>query len=125
MTDTTSDERLWAMLAHLAGLLGYLGAGIGQYIVPLVIYLVYKDKSKFVAFHAIQSLYFQLLLLVGWVVVGGMAITVILLLPAILLAVVIGIVTIVFPILGAIRANAGEWYELPMVGGWARNTVGG
>ncbi|MCW5933678.1 MAG: DUF4870 domain-containing protein [Fimbriimonadia bacterium] len=125
MTDTTSDERLWAMLAHLAGFLGYLGAGIGQYIVPLVIYLVYKDKSKFVAFHAIQSLYFQLLLLVGWVVVGGMAITVILLLPAILLAVVIGIVTIVFPILGAIRANAGEWYELPMVGGWARNTIGG
>src|SRR5262245_48164067 len=60
--ELTSDDRLWAMLAHLAALLGYLG-GIIQYVAPLVIFLVYKDKCKFVAFHALQSLFFQLAVL--------------------------------------------------------------
>src|SRR5688572_7263396 len=66
--ELTQDEKLWAMLAHLAGLLGYAVA-FGQYIGPLVIYLLYKDKSRFVAFHALQSLYFQLGVLVAGLLV--------------------------------------------------------
>jgi uncharacterized Tic20 family protein len=61
--NVTDEERLWAMLAHLLALLGYV-VWLGAYIAPLVIYLVYKDKSQFVAFHALQSLFFQLALLV-------------------------------------------------------------
>ncbi len=59
----SDEERTWAMLAHLLTLVGYV-VWIGAYLVPLVIYLVYKDKSPFVAFHALQSLFFQLALLV-------------------------------------------------------------
>jgi len=64
----TSEERTWAMLAHLSALLGYIVV-LGQYIAPLVIYLVYRERSRFVAFHALQALYFQLALLLLWVVV--------------------------------------------------------
>jgi hypothetical protein len=66
----TADDKLWAMLANLSALAGYV-VGFGQYIAPLVIYLVYKDKSKFVAFHALQTLYFQLGLLVIVLVISG------------------------------------------------------
>jgi uncharacterized membrane protein len=31
-----------------------------------------------------------------------------------------GIVVIVYNIIACMRANEGEWYELPIVGSWAR-----
>jgi uncharacterized membrane protein len=55
--NVTDEERLWAMLAHLLALLGYV-VWLGAYIAPLVIYLVYKDKSQFVAFHALAVVVF-------------------------------------------------------------------
>lgn len=116
----SDDERLWGMLAHLAGILGYLG-GIGQYVAPLVIYLVYKDKSSFVAFHALQSLYFQLavlaatalVVLVTLVTCGGGAM---LFLP-------LSIGALAYTIVAAIRAHQGEWFEYWLVGEWARRQV--
>ena len=116
----TQEDRTWAMLAHLAAILGYLG-GIGQYVVPLVIYLMYKDKSKFVAFHALQSLYFQLALLVA-----GLAVLVIALLTCVggLLALPLSIGALVYGIVAAIRASNGEWFEYWLVGEWARRQVG-
>src|SRR5574341_1909333 len=60
--ETTSDERLWATLAHLSTLLtlivslgsGGLG-GLFLVFVPFIIYVIYKDKSEFVAYHAAQA----------------------------------------------------------------------
>jgi uncharacterized Tic20 family protein len=60
-----TDEWTAAMLAHASVLLtlmfGFAG-GIGVLIglvVPLVMYLGYRQKSRFVAFHALQSLVYQ------------------------------------------------------------------
>ncbi len=50
----TSDEKLLAMLSHFSIFLG----GI---ILPIVLYFVQKDKSKFVAFAALQSIFFHLM----------------------------------------------------------------
>jgi uncharacterized protein len=61
---SAQDERTWSMLAHLSILLS-LVTGIGGPIAALVIWLVYKDKSQRVAFHALQSLWYQ----VAWVVI--------------------------------------------------------
>jgi uncharacterized Tic20 family protein len=116
----THDERTWAMLAHLSALLGYV-VGLGQYIAPLVIYLVYRERSRFVAFHALQALYFQLALLLLWIVVIIAAFV------TCGLGMVCGIVplvlNLVFVLIAAIRANNGEWYELPLVGAMARAGV--
>jgi len=116
----TADERLWAMLAHLFALLGYLVL-LGQYIAPLVIYLVYRDRSRFVAFHALQALYFQLALLVLWAMVYVAGILTCGL--GFLLAIVPTVLNLVFVLIAAIRANNGEWYELPLVGAMAKSSV--
>jgi uncharacterized protein len=66
---SAQDERTWSMIAHLSVLLS-LVTGIGGPIAALVIWLVYKDRSQRVAFHALQSLWYQvawaIILLVGW-----------------------------------------------------------
>jgi uncharacterized Tic20 family protein len=66
---SAQDERTWSMLAHLSILLS-LVTGIGGPIAALVIWLIYKDKSQRVAFHALQSLWYQVawavILFVGW-----------------------------------------------------------
>ena len=66
---SAQDERTWSMIAHLSVLLS-LVTGIGGPIATLVIWLVYKDRSQRVAFHALQSLWYQVawavILFVGW-----------------------------------------------------------
>ena len=115
----TQDDKLWGMLGHLGAVLGYLG-GIGQWVVPLVIFLIYKDKSKFVAFHALQSLIFQAL--VGLIVLAISAGTCFFFaIPAILIGLGVSIIGAI--VLG-LQANNGEWSEYPLVGAWARKQVG-
>ncbi len=116
----TQDERLWAMLAHLSALLGYVVL-LGQYIAPLVIYLVYKERSRFVAFHALQALYFQLALLILWVIV--IILTFITCGLGAIFALVPIVLNLVFVLVAAIHAHNGEWYELPVVGAMARPTT--
>ena len=66
---SAQDERTWSVLSHLSVLLS-LVTGIGGPIAALVIWLVYKDRSQRVAFHALQSLWYQVawavILFVGW-----------------------------------------------------------
>ncbi|MEN3001791.1 MAG: DUF4870 domain-containing protein [Armatimonadota bacterium] len=116
----TADERLWAMLAHLSALLGYVVV-LGQYIAPLVIYLVYREHSRFVAFHALQALYFQLALLILWVIV--FILTFITCGLGVIFALVPIVLNLVFVLIAAIRAYNGEWYELPLVGAMARGSI--
>lgn len=119
-----ADEKLWGMLAHLLTLPGYVVV-VGEYIVPLVIYLVYKDRSQFVAFHALQALFFQLLALA--VAIALVLFSIVTLgcgiLLAVPLAIALAIAVLVYTIIAAIQANNGVWYELPIVGRWARNTL--
>jgi uncharacterized protein len=49
----TNDEKMIAMFAHLSIFFGSL-------IVPLIFWVLYKDKSKFVTFHSLQSLFFHI-----------------------------------------------------------------
>jgi uncharacterized Tic20 family protein len=121
--NVTDEERLWAMLAHLLALLGYV-VWLGAYIAPLVIYLVYKDKSQFVAFHALQSLFFQLALLVVVAICALLAITIVLACIAIPLAIVASVGALAYIIVAAIRDYNGELFEYLLVGKWARQIVG-
>ncbi len=119
----SNDERLWAMLAHLLTLVGY-AVWVGAYIIPLVIYLVYKDKSPFVAFHALQSLFFQLALLVISAVLVLFSMTIILLVLTIPAGILLAVGALVYILIAAIRAYNGELFEYWLVGRWARQVVG-
>jgi uncharacterized Tic20 family protein len=54
--EPSSDEKLLAMFSHFSIFLG----GI---ILPIIFYFVQKEKSKFVAFHSLQSIFFHLIYL--------------------------------------------------------------
>jgi len=54
----SSDERTWGAFAHASALM-VLAGGIGGILSALVIWLTQKEKSAWVAFHALQSLVFQ------------------------------------------------------------------
>ena len=99
--DRTRDERVMALIAH--GLTFVEGGILG----PLVVYLVKKDESEFVAFHALQSVLFGLL---------AAAVVV----PATLVTCGLGVVLVIpymiFEVIACLKAYDGEWYELPIVG---------
>lgn len=55
--ETTSDERLFGLLSHLS-------IFIGGIVLPIIIWATQKEKSKFVKFHSLQAIFFQLSLAV-------------------------------------------------------------
>jgi uncharacterized Tic20 family protein len=98
-----SDERTWATLGHVGGI-------IVGFLAPLVVWLVFRERSRFVDDQGKEALNFQIFLaiayVVGWITTG-FVIGFIILLAAWVLAVVFGIQ-------GAIRANRGELYRYPL-----------
>lgn len=129
-----SDERTWAMLAHLSVLLN-LATGIAGPITALMIYLVYKDRSRYVAYHALQSTYFQLLWWVGggflavvaWSIAGALAVVLIgcLLMPIALLVSLLPVGALIYGVIGAIQVSQGQDFRYWLVGDWVRGTLTG
>ncbi len=127
------DERLWAMLAHLSVLLNLLSGVLGP-IAAIVIYAVYKPRSRYVAFHALQSFWMQLVLWVGFGLLAG----VMWFLGGLLSAVLIGLlcfplacvfsvaplVAIVYGIVGAIQAYQGQDFRYFLFADWAEKMLG-
>jgi uncharacterized Tic20 family protein len=56
----TTEERNWAIAAHLSALVAVMGVPFGHIIGPLVVYLTQRERSPFVASHARASLNFQI-----------------------------------------------------------------
>ena len=67
------DENTWSVLAHLSVFLNLFTGFLGP-VAALVIWLMYKDRSPKVTFHALQALWYQVawvvILAVGWSVAG-------------------------------------------------------
>lgn len=114
-----AEENQWGMLSHILPLVATYVTGFG-WVVALIIYFAYKDKSRFVAFHALQSLYFHIAMFVAWIIVIILCFVII----GLFLIPVLAIVGILLPILAGIAANKGELYEYPLVGKMARQSVG-
>lgn len=99
------DDRTMALVAHA---LTFVEGGI---IGPIVVYVIFKDKSNFVAFHALQSFLFgvafSILALVTLVATCGV------------LTVPVLLVYLIFEAIACVKALEGEWYRLPVVGDYA------
>jgi uncharacterized protein len=133
-----SDEKTWGVLAHLSVLLNLL-TGFAGPIAALVIYLVYKDRSRRVGFHALQSMVFQLIcwygggLLIGavWAIVGilsALLIGIILIPIAVLFTMVAAILPLaglVYGIIGAIQVSQGQEFKYWLVGDWTQSMLTG
>ena len=124
------DERTWSMVAHLsvlAGLMGLMPLG------ALIVWLLYKDRSPRVRFHALQAFWYQL----AWIVIF----TVYVLVTVVLSIVTLGIAAIVLVPLAfllavvplahgcyaAYKVNQGVDYRYPYIAdridGGARRTL--
>lgn len=130
------DERTWSMIAHLSMLLNLVTGFLGP-VAALAVYLMYKDRSKTVAFHAMQSFIFQIITWIG----GGLLIGAIWVITGLLSAVIIGllcipfavlftiilaalpVVGVVYSIVGAIQVNSGQPFSYWLVGDWVRGML--
>ena len=133
-----AEERTWSLLAHLSVLLN-LVTGFAGPIAALVIYLIFKDRSRKVAYHALQALIFQLI----WWYGGGLLIGVMWATVGVLSAVLIGIILIpfavvmtlilvllpvgavIYGIIAAIQISQGQNFKYWLVGDWVRSTLTG
>jgi uncharacterized Tic20 family protein len=128
----SKDECVIAMLAHVLMIFSWLWA-------PLIIYFAKRD-SRFVAFHALQALYWQLIAFCGGVVcfvafivvmitttfasAGAQAPSPTLTPTAFILLFWLGfmggwVLNLVLGILFGIKASHGEWAKYPVLGRWA------
>ncbi len=129
-----SDERTWAMLAHLTVLANLVTGFLGT-VAALVIYLVYKERSRYVAYHSMQAFIFQLVWWIGggaltgiaWTFTGISSIALIglLCIPLACLVSLVPLGSIVYGILGAIQCSQGQDFRYWLVGDWVRGTLTG
>lgn len=127
------DEQTWSVLAHLSVLVGLIG------LMPfgaLIIWLVYKDRSPRVGFHALQALWYQIAWLVIFVILGTIGVVIggilavitlglalFLLVP---LALIIGVVPFIHGCYAAYQVSQGVDYRYPYIAdrvGGPRRTV--
>ncbi len=153
----TDDERLWAAVAHasvwVTFITGFLTAGFSvpvSIFVPLVIYFLFRNKSDYVTFHALQAFVIQLLGTVGalaLLIVGGIAWMVGLVIALLLMLVLIGFVLapvwgivgiallvvvflmpfamLLFGTMAAIQTYNGRDYRYPYVARWVDRQLAG
>lgn len=137
-TISPSSEHNWAMVAHLSILLNIFSLILGP-IVALIIYLVYKDRSRYIAYQSLQALIFQLItwigvgLLIGaiWLVTAALYIVLIGLLctPFALLATIIlpaiPLAGLIYGVIAGIKCSQGEDFKYWLIGDWVRGTYEG
>ena len=102
------DELMWSTFAHLGFVAGMV-IPFGNVIAPLVIWLVFKDRSSYIDYHGKEALNFQITVTFAMIASGIL----ILLLIGIFLLIAVVLLALVFSIMGAIKANNGEYYEYP------------
>ncbi|WP_104162426.1 DUF4870 domain-containing protein [Cryobacterium sp. N22] len=107
---TAEQDRQWASLAHLGGILSFPPA--------LIIWLVFKDRGTFTNEEGKEALNFQITLLIGYVAIN-LAATILGLLTFGLLSVisslgwVLWLIGSIFSVLGYLSAKDGRPYRYP------------
>ena len=113
------DERTWSILSHVS-VLAWPITGLLP-VAPLIIWLLYRDRSPAVSFHALQSLWYQ----VAWLVlgvVGGVIGTLFTILTfgigaalVVPLAGILGLVPFAHQLYAAYKVSQGEEYRYPFI----------
>ena len=116
--EPTSEDRVWALVSHIIGLVG-----------PAIAYFVRKDQSKYVRFHAIQAFAFHLAVFAAYIIM----IPIILILSLVTfgwamvilgpILALLGLGLFVYVVVMGIKAYQGEFCKHPVVGAWAYKKV--
>ena len=92
--EPTGEDRNLAVVCHVVAFFTY-------FIMPLIVWQMNKDKSKFLSEHAKEALNFQITLTIYYVV-GCLIFPVVL------------VYEIVYVVLAALAASRGELYRIPL-----------
>ncbi|PKW28179.1 DUF4870 domain-containing protein [Phycicoccus duodecadis] len=110
------EEKTWGMLSHVIGAVAMVAsAGFLGFVGSLVIYVMYKDRGPFVRAHAANSLNVQIAAFIGSVIGWILTITIIGALIGIPILIVVFVGALILHVLGAVKANNGEWWNPPLV----------
>ncbi len=98
---TPAEDKQWASFAHLGGILWFVPS--------LIIWLVFKDRGAFTNTEAKEALNFQITIGIAYVVSWVLTLVLIgfLLIPA------VSVVSVIFSILGFLKAKDGTAYRYP------------
>ena len=113
-----SDARTWAMLAHVIGAAAaILSFGTVAFVAPLIIWLIYKDRSALVDHHGKQNLNLQITTLVFGVaaVVLGLLLFVVGLAVTLPLYGLYVLYAIIISLVAGVKASSGEYYRIPLI----------
>jgi uncharacterized Tic20 family protein len=102
------EERTWCMLMHLSQLLIFAG-GIGV-AAPIVMWAVSKDDSRAANRHGLVILNWYISALIYGLVSGALCFVVI----GIFMLPVLAALTVIFPIIGAMKCNEGTLWKYPL-----------
>jgi uncharacterized Tic20 family protein len=103
------DENTWSLLLHLSQLCGFL-IPLAGFVVPIIIWQVKKNESAVIDRHGRIVANWMITVLIAGIVFFGLSI----LLIGIPLLIILGVLCVVFPIIGGIKASNGEFWTYPM-----------
>lgn len=109
MTYLDSEARQWATFLHLSLLAGLLIPGAG-FVLPIVLWQIKKNELPGIDAHGKVVVNWLISALIYGAVFGLLCIVLI----GIPLLGVLGLVSVIFPIIGAIRANEGVLWTYPL-----------
>ncbi|HET7144067.1 MAG TPA: DUF4870 domain-containing protein [Anaerolineales bacterium] len=131
---TPEEEHQWAMIAHLGVLVNLISGFLGP-LVPLGIYMIYKDRSRYVAYQSLQALIFQLIWWIGggvltgiaWAITGALSAVIVglLCIPFACIISAMPLVALGYGIYGGIQTSQGQDFKYWLVGDWMRSTLNG
>ena len=96
----TSDEKTMAVLSHILTI-------VAPILAPLIIYLIKKDESDYITYHAKESLNFQITIAI---IAIGLAFTII----GLVIIWIVPIFAFISVIIASIKAGEGVLYKYPL-----------
>ena len=129
---SSNEERTWAMLAHFSVLLNLITGFMGG-IAAIVIYFIYKDRSRLIAYHAMQSFIFQSITWIGAGLLSGLLIgfgsafgflifPLLCLIPGLLILLAIP-ASLIYGLVGGVKVNNGDDFRYWQIGDWVRDIL--
>ena len=103
------ESRTWAMLLHFSLLAGFLVPFAGL-IAPIVIWQIKKDELPAIDAHGKVVVNWMISAFIYAIACSILAIVII----GFPLAIILGLLSIVFPIIGGIKANEGKLWRYPL-----------
>ena len=103
MADISSDDKIIVVLTHLGGILF-------SFLPGLIVWLLKKDDSPYIAENAREALNFQITVVIGYFICWIL----IFLLIGVALLPLLWIANIIFCIMAAVATSKGESYRYPL-----------